>query len=187
MRQTIGHKERSPHHILWPMLRMLFSYYLNTYFTNLVHVWAFVLWLLMTQQYLCEHIISRIIDFITFRIACPALNTKYTNTSHWHLGNASLDESTEMIYDANVTLKCDEGYWLQETSRHGKSNTTQRVRCGLDGKWTPSAVDCAIISMNLCENYLTSLPLVQHSFKHKYTISCLLMYNMHTMLAVVFF
>ncbi|KAH3724535.1 hypothetical protein DPMN_050355 [Dreissena polymorpha] len=47
------------------------------------------------------------IKFIIFRIACPALITEHTNTSHWHLDGAELHNDTLMNYDANVPLRCD--------------------------------------------------------------------------------
>jgi len=126
---------------------------------------------------------SRIINFITFRIACPALDTKHNGGSHWKLGNDSLSNATEMNYDANVQLKCDDGYWLLNTSHHGNPNITQRVKCGLNGDWTP-AENCSLISMNLFEHCLTSFSILQHPFIHATDVSCVLMYNRHTILAV---
>ncbi|KAH3724723.1 hypothetical protein DPMN_050546 [Dreissena polymorpha] len=117
---------------------------------------------------------ARIINFITFRIACPALRTKYIDVSHWQLGNATLSNAQAMKYDANVQLKCNEGYWLQNTSTHGNANTTQNVKCGLNRDWTP-AKNCALISMNLFENCLTSLCGLQIPKKHSKDVSGFLM------------
>ncbi|XP_052242170.1 CUB and sushi domain-containing protein 1-like isoform X2 [Dreissena polymorpha] len=78
-------------------------------------------------------------------ITCPALWTKQSQASHWQLANATLSNATKMNYDANVQLKCDDGYWLQNTSTHGNPNTTQRVKCRLNGDWTP-AEDCSMIN-----------------------------------------
>ncbi|KAH3724722.1 hypothetical protein DPMN_050545 [Dreissena polymorpha] len=87
--------------------------------------------------------------------------TKHTGGSHWQLANATLSNATKMKYDATVQLKCDDGYWLQNTSTHGNANTTQSVKCGLNGDWT-SAENCSLIGMNLFEHCLSSFYVLQH-------------------------
>ena len=103
---------------------------------------------------------AHIINFILFRIVCPAINDAHNASSKWHLHQAAFDNSTEQKYNTNATLQCDVGYWLQSLSTEGKPHTNQTVTCGSNGKWTPPAVDCSDISMNLCENCLTSFTVV---------------------------
>jgi hypothetical protein len=114
----------------------------------------------MTQHYLGYHMFAHINNIMLFRIVCPALNNKHTATSNWHLDSATLTNSTTLNYSTIAALKCDEGYWLQNGSTEGQPNVDQNVKCGSNGEWTPPAGDCSIISMNLCENCLTSFPVV---------------------------
>ena len=125
------------------------------------HVGTRLFKFLITQHYLCELTFARMIKFIIFRIACPALITEHTNTSHWHLDGAELHNDTLMNYDANAPLRCDIGYWLHPWSTSGNPNTTQTLKCGINGTWTPAA-DCSLISMQFWENCLTSLPVIKY-------------------------
>ena len=128
-------------------------------FISVVPACAPVLWFRMIQHYLCELTFARMINFIQFRIACPALNGEHTNDSHWHSDAAALNNATEQNYDAQMTLRCADGYWLLPASKFGQPQTTQTVRCGLNGTWTPAA-NCSVISMHFCENCLTSFPVI---------------------------
>ena len=130
-------------------------------FISLVPVWAPVLWFLMIQHYLCELSFARMINFITFCIACEALITEHTNGSHWHLDDASLNNATLQSYDVHMPLRCDDGYWLKPSSTSGKPHTTQTVTCGINGTWTPPVADCSMISMHFCDNCYTSFPVIQ--------------------------
>jgi hypothetical protein len=96
---------------------------------------------------------AHIINFILFRLACPALHGKHTANSSWHLDNATLSNSSALTYNTRAALKCEAGYWLHDVSSEGKPNTTQMVTCGSSGEWTPAARDCSLISMNFCEIY----------------------------------
>jgi len=96
-----------------------------------------------------------------FRIACPAITDRHTERSHWTVDNSTLSDSTARNYNSDVTLTCEDGFWLHDWSSVGKPNTTQTVKCGLTGDWT-SARDCSTISMNFCENCLASSHVVKH-------------------------
>ncbi|KAH3724682.1 hypothetical protein DPMN_050505, partial [Dreissena polymorpha] len=56
---------------------------------------------------------------------CPALNGEHTNDSHWHSDAAALNNATEQNYDAQMTLRCADGYWLLPASKFGQPQTTQ--------------------------------------------------------------
>ncbi|XP_052244791.1 uncharacterized protein LOC127853961 isoform X2 [Dreissena polymorpha] len=78
-------------------------------------------------------------------ITCPTLKTEHTNDSHWHLDDAALNNATGQNYDAHMPLRCDDGYWLKPASTFGHPQTTQTVKCGINGTWTPAA-NCSMIT-----------------------------------------
>ncbi|XP_052245001.1 sushi, von Willebrand factor type A, EGF and pentraxin domain-containing protein 1-like isoform X24 [Dreissena polymorpha] len=92
-------------------------------------------------------------------ITCPTLKTEHTNKSHWHLDGAGLHNDTLMIYDANVPLRCDVGYWLHPGSSSGNPNTTQTLKCGINGTWTPAA-DCSVIN---CGKFTSDDPISDYA------------------------
>ena len=121
-------------------------------------------WFVMIQHYVCELTFARMINFINFRIACPALKGEHTNDSHWHFDDAALDNNTVQNYGAQTTLRCDDGYWLKPASNFGHPQTTQTVACGINGTWTPAS-NCPMISMHFCENCWTSFPEIKQKQK----------------------
>lgn len=141
-------------------------------FVILVHVPTHVLWLLMHRHSLGAHTFARFINFIIFRIACPQIGPSPNGNSNWQFDNATLSVPAALNYDKSVTLTCATGYWLHDWSTAGNPNTTQTVKCDSNGSWTP-AKDCSVISMNFCENCLTSFPEVLHPENIKNTfIAC---------------
>ncbi|KAH3724608.1 hypothetical protein DPMN_050429 [Dreissena polymorpha] len=95
---------------------------------------------------------ERTINFVIFRIACPALNNTRTQTSNWHF------DTQEVGHNTNVTLTCAAGFWWQPSSLSGHPNTTNTVNCGSDGNWTPSLKDCVSISMNILRELFDIVP-----------------------------